>query len=181
MAAGLAREARRYLRASGFIERTSAQAGREIDMDRRTFVTASAGLAALGCTLIGLPRHGLANEARKRAMTSAPVLIVIDATLAESRAYGEAFDAAHRLPLSFGADVGALWHARLRDWTGPISGALRPSDCFVLQTFSLAQGRAFRFLRCTSRQGEGPATITPAERACAFLIEAALPRVARGA
>ncbi|RDU97359.1 hypothetical protein DWV00_19210 [Trinickia dinghuensis] len=42
-----------------------------------------------------------------------------------------------------GADIGTLWHARLREWAGTIGGVLRPSDCFVLRNLSIAERRAF--------------------------------------
>jgi hypothetical protein len=157
-------------------------------MDRRTFVTAGIGMAAFGGTLVGLGRHGSSSDVRKKTMTSAALttpmtstLILVDAELAESRAYAERFDTARRVELACAPDVGALWHGRLRDWPGPISGALRPSDCFVLRTYSLAQGRLLRFMTLDATAGACAAAITPAPRTAAFLIEATLPRAARGA
>ena len=151
-------------------------------MDRRTFVTASVGMAVFGGVLVGADGHRLTSGVpNKRMSPIAPALILIDMTLAESHAYAEAFDAARPRHVAFSADVGTLWHTRLREWAGPISGMLRPSDCFVLRTLSLANGRAFRVPALVSTAGESIATITHAGPASAFLIEAALPLAARGA
>lgn len=135
-------------------------------------------MASVGWAMVALDGYGRLGEVKAAGSS---MLIVIDPTLAESRAYAADFgEAAHALqPID--ADVGALWHMRLRHWTGRISGVLRPSDCFVLRTFSLAQGRAFRLGAPDSAAGARPEQLNRAARASAFSIEAALPRVTRGA
>ena len=148
-------------------------------MDRRTFITASVGMASVGCAMAALDWYGNLSESQQGA--GAPRLIVIDMTLAESHAYAGDLGEAGSALLAIDADVGALWHTRLRHWMGLISGVLRPSDCFVLQTFSLAEGRAFRFSAPYEAVGARPEALTPAARASAFLIEAILPPAARGA
>jgi hypothetical protein len=150
----------------------------EIDMDRRTFIIASVGMASIGCAMAALDGYGGLGEAKA---AGSKTLILIDPTLAESRAYATDFGEAVRALEPIDADVGALWHTRLRHWTGRISGVLRPSDCFVLRTFSLAQGRAFRLAAPHSAAGARPEQLNRAARASAFSIEAALPRVTRGA
>ena len=151
----------------------------EIDMDRRTFITASVRIASAGGAIVALGCCGHLNEAKEAGPST---LILIDPTLAESRAYAANFgEAVHALE-SIEADVGALWHTRLRHWAGHISGVLRPSDCFVLRTFSAAQGRAFRLAEePDSAAGARPGELNCTARASAISIEAALPLSMRGA
>jgi hypothetical protein len=135
-------------------------------------------MASVGCAMAALDGFGRLVEAKAAGSS---MLILIDPTLAESRAYAADFGEAARALQPIDVDVGALWHARLRHWTGRISGVLRPSDCFVLRTFSLAQGRVFRLAAPDSAAGARPEQLNRAARASAFSIEAAPPRVTRGA
>ena len=156
-----------------------AEARGEIDMDRRTFITGNVAMASIGGAMAAFDWCGQFSEPQRSAGASS--LIVIDTALAESHAYAVDFWEAGSALLAVDADVGALWHTRLRHWLGPISGVLRPSDCFVLRTFSLAEGRAFRFAARDGAAGARSEDLTPAGRAGAFSIEAALRRVAHGA
>ncbi len=106
-------------------------------MDRRTFVTTSLSAAAIGCATPWLDCYALLSDLGDN------VLVVFDATLAASRAYAVVSRKENARRIEIGPDVGILWHRQLRDWPGPMRGVLRPSDCFVLQIFSIADGRAF--------------------------------------
>lgn len=112
-------------------------------MDRRTFVTTSLGAAATGCATPWLDCYGVLSNSRET------VLVLLDSTLAASRAFASIASIASisneqgACRLDIGTDVGLLWHRQLRDWPGTMRGVLRPSDCFVLRNFSVADGRAF--------------------------------------
>lgn len=123
-------------------------------MDRRTFITAGSGIAAAGCTIAWFDRYGVLAGCEPPQALRSPTLVLVDATLPESLAWaaGSARERADRIDVDIDADVGALWYAKLRRWAGPISGTLRPSDCFVLRTCAMAQGRGFR---------AGPAVMRP--------------------
>ena len=105
-------------------------------MDRREFMGASLGLTALGCALPCMACYGFLNDSKS--------LVLIDSTLAESRLHAAKLQRDNRRFIAVGEDVGMLWHRQLRHWKGTLTGVLRPSDCFVLQTFSWADARAFR-------------------------------------
>lgn len=107
-------------------------------MDRRTFIVACAGLPALSHAMPWLGRDGSAAEPRERG------LFLVDSTLPAARAFLAARGTDGADAIDVGADVGALWYARLRDWPGAIKGSLRPSDCFVLRNLSVGEGRTFR-------------------------------------
>ena len=136
-------------------------------MNRRTFITASVGMASVGCAMAALDWYGHLSELEPQQGASMSRLTLIDTRLAESRAPTADFSETGSTFLAVDADVGTLWHTHLRDWTGPISGVLRPSDCFVLRTFSLAQGRAFRFAEGYAAAGARREEFTPAGRASA--------------
>ncbi len=106
-------------------------------MDRRTFLSSSLGVAAMGCAVRGL--DGLAP--RNRA--PAHLLVLIDAAMPISRSYAAHRQGADTRYLGAGADLGMLWYETLLDWPGRIAGVVRPSDCFVLRSLSLAYGRDF--------------------------------------
>lgn len=106
-------------------------------MKRRTFTHLSLGAAALACAMPWRDCLAIGRDSPAR------MLVLIDSTLPASRAYAAIWRDAKVLRLEAGSDVGLLWHNRLRDWTGAIRGALRPSDCFILRTMSRSEGRAF--------------------------------------
>lgn len=107
-------------------------------MQRRAFLHAGLGAAAIGAMMPWADCYGALSE------SNGQVLVVIDPALPASGAYAAVSSARMRLRLEAGADIGILWHARLRDWRGEIRGVVRRSDCFVLRNLSVAQGRAFR-------------------------------------
>ena len=107
-------------------------------MNRRTFMSASLGAVAAGCAMPWFDCHGAFRSSRAAA------LVVLDSRLQASRAYAALAGADVAICLEVDADVGALWHGRLRDWPGLMRGALRPSDCFVLRNLAIADARAFR-------------------------------------
>lgn len=107
-------------------------------MERRAFIHASLGAAAIGAMMSWIDCYGVLSD------SNAQVLVVVDPALPASCEYASAAPSQRRLLLQDDADVGTLWHARLRDWHGAITGVMRPSDCFVLRSLSVAQGRAFR-------------------------------------
>lgn len=106
-------------------------------MDRRTFLAAGAGLPALSHAMPWLGRDVRLGDPRHRT------LFIVDSTLPATRALQTAWAFDGRDAIEVGADVGALWYARLRDWPGAIKGSLRPSDCFVLRNLSVGEGRTF--------------------------------------
>ncbi len=108
-------------------------------MDRRMFIGVGLGVTALGCALPRSACYGFLNDPES--------LVLVDATLAESRLHAAKLRSDDRPFIVVGEDVGLLWHRRLRRWKGTLTGVLRPSDCFVLQTFALADARAFRIAR----------------------------------
>lgn len=107
-------------------------------MDRRTFIAAGAGLPALSPAMPWLGRDGSLGDSGRR------VLFIVDSTLPAIRALQAAWGFDGKNAIEVGADVGALWYARLREWPGAIKGSLRPSDCFVLRNLSVGEGRTFR-------------------------------------
>jgi hypothetical protein len=111
-------------------------------MDRRAFLSTSwgvgLGLSAVGCAMPWLDRHGAVGDPHAAA------LVVVDSTLRASREYAAVATEEGVRRVELDLDVGALWHGRLRDWPGSVRGVLRPSDCFVLRCFALADARAFR-------------------------------------
>jgi hypothetical protein len=110
-------------------------------LKRRTFTHLGIGAAALA---FASPwRDCFAIGAAIGRDSPARMLVLIDSTLPASRASTALWTQAKVLRLEAGSDVGLLWHNRLRDWTGVIRGALRPSDCFVLRNMSMSDGRAF--------------------------------------
>lgn len=142
-------------------------------MDRRAFITASAGAAAFCWAAPWLDCYGVLIDRMQPEHPSLPTLIVVDSALAESRAFAAnaCGSGVHRIDMGIDidADVGTLWHAKLRHWTGAICGMLRPSDCFVLRTFSMAEGRVFRVMPVLVRPGR---QISEA-RAAAFALDGA--------
>ncbi|WP_206952591.1 hypothetical protein [Trinickia acidisoli] len=158
-------------------------------MDRRTFMTVSLGVAAMGCAMPWFDCYGV--------LIDSPALLLVDSTLFHGSDYGRGrrIDygrevaavlgevGARRIEVGVevGNDVGTVWHEQLRGWPGAIKGALRPSDCFVLRNCSMADGRAFRSMTIGSRT-DGRLM---RGRAIAFAIDAALPareaNVSRGA
>lgn len=115
-------------------------------MDRRTFMAAGAGLAALGGAVSWLDGYGRQGNST--------VLLLIDKASAGSREHAAFLAEKSLRVIDIGEDVGVLWHSRLRDWPGPITGALRPSDCFVLRTLSFAARRTFHTETVGSRLTE---------------------------
>jgi hypothetical protein len=109
-------------------------------MDRRTFLAAGAGLPALSHAMPWFGRDGKLRDPKHR------VLFIVDSTLPATQALQAAWGFDGRDAIEVGADVGALWYARLRDWPGVIRGSLRPSDYFVLRNLSVGGGRVFRSL-----------------------------------
>lgn len=107
-------------------------------MERRAFIHASLGAAAIGAMMPWIDCYGALSDSNEH------VLVVVDPALPASCAYASAASSQMRLVLQDDADVGRLWHARLCDWGGAIKGVVRPSDCFVLRNLSVGQGRAFR-------------------------------------
>ncbi|MGN6085517.1 hypothetical protein [Trinickia sp.] len=107
-------------------------------MERRAFIHASLGAAAIGAVMPWIDCYGVLNDSNEQ------VLVVVDPALPASCAYVSAASSQLCVLLRDDADVGRLWHARLRDWRGAIKGVVRPSDCFVLRNLSVGQGRAFR-------------------------------------
>ena len=107
-------------------------------MERRAFIHASLGAAAVGAVMPWIDCYGVLNDSNEQ------VLVVVDPALPASCAYVSAASSQLCVLLRDDADVGRLWHARLRDWRGAIKGVVRPSDCFVLRNLSVGQGRAFR-------------------------------------
>ena len=118
-------------------------------MDRRTFVTTTSSVGLIGCALPWLDCYGVLSDSRER------VAVLFDATLEASRAYALVSATARAFRIEIGTDVGILWHRQLRDWPGAVRGVLRPSDCFVLSTLSIADGRAVR----SERLGDGATVI----------------------
>lgn len=106
------------------------------------FTHLSLGAAALACAMSWCDCFSIGRTIGRDS--PARMLVLIDSTLPASRACAAMWTEAEMLRLEAGSDVGLLWHHRLRDWTGAISGALRPSDCFVLRNMSMSEGRAFR-------------------------------------
>lgn len=104
-------------------------------MDRRTFLSSSLGVAAMGCALPGFDCIAARNRVFAR------LLVLIDRTMPISRSYASFWQAEDARYLGVDADMGQLWYATLRDWPGRIAGVLRPSDCFVLRSLSVAHGR----------------------------------------
>lgn len=107
-------------------------------MERRAFIHAGLGAAAISAMMPWLDCYGVLSE------SPGQVFVVIDPVLPASCAYAAASSPETHLRLEAGVDVGILWHARLRDWRGAIRGVVRPSDCFVLRSLSVAEGRTFR-------------------------------------
>ena len=144
-------------------------------MERRTFMNATLGAAALACAAPWIDCRAHLSDSFEHA------LVLIDPTWPVSRAYAAASAVARGDVLEVGADIGALWHSRLRDWPGTIAGALRPSDCFVLRSLSIADGRAFRSVPIDERPAGVPERALLVgrsvlrTRAVAFEIGAALP------
>lgn len=128
-------------------------------MDRRLFLTASLGVAALGCALPRLACCRLASDARTLTLIDRSLSGNATRALVRARIDGPV--------IAVGEDVGALWHAHVRHWDGRVTGMLRPSDCFVLRTFSIADERAFRTVRVGSNS-------------IAFAIEASRPVIRVG-
>lgn len=125
-------------------------------------MTSCVSIAAARFVVPGLDWHAALNDS--------PTLVLVDPTLRESRehaaAWGERGEHRHHI-LEIGGDVGALWYMRLRDWAGRTKGALRPSDCFVLRTLALAEGRSFRSLTIDALSEVAPLQA----RAIAFAID----------
>lgn len=139
-------------------------------MDRRAFIATSAGAAAVYWATEWLDCYAVLTNRQPPERPSSRALIVTDTTMAESRAFAASTSASDALRIHIDHDVGTLWHATLRNWTGAICGVLRPSDCFVLQSFSMAEGRAFRALPVRLRPGQPMS----AARAAVFAIDGAL-------
>jgi hypothetical protein len=108
-------------------------------MDRRVFMSTSLGAVAAGCAMPWLRCYagGVPNDRR------AVALVLFDSTLPVSRARAAAASEGGVRCMDAGMDVGKLWHEQLRHWPGAMRGVLRPSDCFVLRNFAVAEGRAF--------------------------------------
>lgn len=123
------------------------------------------------CVSIAAARFVVPGLAWHAALNDSPTLVLVDAALREScehaAAWGEDGEHRHHI-VEIGGDVGALWYMRLRDWAGMTKGALRPSDCFVLRTFAIAEGRSFHSYAIDALSEVAP----PRARAIAFAIEA---------
>jgi hypothetical protein len=101
-------------------------------MNRRLFITTSAGLAVSGwiAQALALPTTG-----------AQPAIAVVDPSLIESVRWASAAvrDGAH--VIACGDDVAELWYAELARAHVPLVGALRGSDFFVLRHLARSDGR----------------------------------------
>ena len=115
-------------------------------MDRRTFLTAgltaAAGWALPEAYCLAAPSLRLEHA-----------LFVVDLALPSSRSYVASQCGERARYLAAGSDMGVLWYERLCDWCGPVRGVLRPSDCFVLRSLSLADGRDWRSMAADAGVG----------------------------
>jgi hypothetical protein len=125
-------------------------------MDRRAFLC-DTGAVVLGAAWQAHPLNVAFGERAPRAGAAldAPDAVVFDPALAQGRVLARAAARAGCVAWAIGdgcadtadCDIGTLWHARIARRLEPgaaLTGALRPSDRFVLARLASARGVTLR-------------------------------------